>query len=674
MSSVDEVIGPMQGRVMGVIIPPPEIRAVADKTAQFVAKNGKSFEQKILNSAEGKTPKFNFMRMTDPYYAYYEMKIREFEEGTAQPKPPSATSVQTQSQQPPSQQQQTIQAIPEDKARVPTSTIASKASFQNPLSKFVLNKTAGEPPQFQFAIAHPPGLSAMDVDIIKLTAQYTALNGRDFLSGLAQREARNPQFDFLKPTHMLFSYFTTLVDSYAKLLQPTQDIVSRAKRNADELAALEAAVQRWEWQRQEEEKRRRDAAEADAERNALAGVDWQDFTVVETIDFAEDELLDLVEFSSMNPFAPLPSSSSSGASGGSAPPPPPPPSGMQPMEITPEDIDADINVVSDYQPRLAPGGKKVATMIDPISGKAVPVADLSEHMRIQLMDPKWRIEQQRFLSKQAETSYAEGSSIADSLKQFARQRGDIFGTEVSEDEEAKKRQKKSEEPEPIMWDGHQASIAMVQQAKAEQAAKMPAPEPSYAPPAIGPSPMPPPPIPMLAPPAPPMPVPPIAPHHHPMMSYGMPAPMMPSMPMYPGMPAPLPPPSAPMMGMHAPMAPPMMTMPQVAPQPAATPAPTSTTLVSEEEFAARFPNPVSITVFLPPSDTGAGSSVHLSISVTSQIKDVKDMLVDPSGLAPNKQQIKFQGAFVKDAQTLASLNIGEGAQLELLGRSRGGKR
>ena len=65
-----------QGKGVGVIIPPPEIRAVVDKTAQFVAKHGKSFEQKILNSSEGKTAKFNFMKELDPYHAYYEMKIR----------------------------------------------------------------------------------------------------------------------------------------------------------------------------------------------------------------------------------------------------------------------------------------------------------------------------------------------------------------------------------------------------------------------------------------------------------------------------------------------------------------------------------------------------------------------------------------------------------------------
>ena len=60
----------------GVIIPPPDIRSVVDKTAQFVARNGKSFESRILNSSEGKTSKFNFMKQYDPYHAYYELKIR----------------------------------------------------------------------------------------------------------------------------------------------------------------------------------------------------------------------------------------------------------------------------------------------------------------------------------------------------------------------------------------------------------------------------------------------------------------------------------------------------------------------------------------------------------------------------------------------------------------------
>ena len=75
-SGIASVEKAVQGKVVGVIIPPPEIRAVVDKTALFVGRNGKSFEQRILSSSEGQTAKFNFMRPFDPYHAYYEMKIK----------------------------------------------------------------------------------------------------------------------------------------------------------------------------------------------------------------------------------------------------------------------------------------------------------------------------------------------------------------------------------------------------------------------------------------------------------------------------------------------------------------------------------------------------------------------------------------------------------------------
>ena len=38
--------------VTGLIRPPPEIRAVADRTALYVSKNGRAFEQKILSSSK----------------------------------------------------------------------------------------------------------------------------------------------------------------------------------------------------------------------------------------------------------------------------------------------------------------------------------------------------------------------------------------------------------------------------------------------------------------------------------------------------------------------------------------------------------------------------------------------------------------------------------------------
>jgi hypothetical protein len=43
----------------------------------------------------------------------------------------------------------------------------------------------------------PEGLTALDLDIIKLTAQFVARNGVAFLTGLTQREANNPQVCYI---------------------------------------------------------------------------------------------------------------------------------------------------------------------------------------------------------------------------------------------------------------------------------------------------------------------------------------------------------------------------------------------------------------------------------------------------------------------------------------------
>lgn len=72
------------------------------------------------------------------------------------------------------------------------------------------------PPEFEF-MADPPSISAFDLDVVKLTAQFVARNGRQFLTQLMQKEQRNYQFDFLRPQHSLFHYFTKLVEQYTKV-------------------------------------------------------------------------------------------------------------------------------------------------------------------------------------------------------------------------------------------------------------------------------------------------------------------------------------------------------------------------------------------------------------------------------------------------------------------------
>ncbi len=67
---------------MVIIYPPQYIRCVIDKTAQFVAKGGPEFEQRVLR--EQNPQKFAFLRPNNPYRRYYDLKIKEFK--TNEPK------------------------------------------------------------------------------------------------------------------------------------------------------------------------------------------------------------------------------------------------------------------------------------------------------------------------------------------------------------------------------------------------------------------------------------------------------------------------------------------------------------------------------------------------------------------------------------------------------------
>ena len=443
--------------------------------------------------------------------------IREFEEGkNGEATDPTATAAASAGAA--SEESKQTEEVPIPVA-VSVSTSA-KASITTPIARFAMNKPTTEPPPFEFTVEHPSGLNALDVDIIKLTAQYTVANGKDFLLGLAKREQRNPQFDFLKPTHMLFSYFTTLVDAYAKVLQPSTEQMDRLRAKKDRMKALESSVHRWEWTRSEEERKKKDAVHVDEERSAFQSIDWFDFTVVETIDFAEDELFEqptqkvlvrVEEDDDMDMDEDDDDDQIRSAANQRMEMPPPPPmtttnnsytssssssySAVVDINNEPEGDEADsskyggnaaaedmemdtesemyLNVVSDYTPRMANSDPTSGpmTMVDPISGKVIPVDEMSEHMRVQLMDPRLRIEQKRFQEKQRETGYAEGGSIADSLKQFAKKRGDIFGQKEPVSAQLEEDKKNAEQS--VQWDGHMASIPQMQQLKNEMAARAP---------------------------------------------------------------------------------------------------------------------------------------------------------------------------------------------------------
>lgn len=58
-----------------------------DKTANFVARNGKIFEERIVQK-EASNKKFGFLKETDPYHKYYLKKLDDYQQGKEEvPKP-----------------------------------------------------------------------------------------------------------------------------------------------------------------------------------------------------------------------------------------------------------------------------------------------------------------------------------------------------------------------------------------------------------------------------------------------------------------------------------------------------------------------------------------------------------------------------------------------------------
>ena len=87
------------------------------------------------------------------------------------------------------------------------------------------------------------------------------------------REQRNFQFDFLRPQHSLFQYFTKLLEQYTKVLIPPKDLQMKLDTEAyNKENVLEQVRYRVAWLKQQEANRRRQEEALERERVSYAQV------------------------------------------------------------------------------------------------------------------------------------------------------------------------------------------------------------------------------------------------------------------------------------------------------------------------------------------------------------------------------------------------------------------
>ncbi|KAI9798543.1 MAG: hypothetical protein M1825_005324 [Sarcosagium campestre] len=475
----------------GVVLPPKDIRAVLEKTAGYVARNGTVFEDRIRDK-EKNNPKFSFLSPNDAYSAFYHWRLAEIREGRG-----TAISAGRAGE-----------AVKDEEEEKP--------------------KGPPEPPAFHFS-ARMPNINAQDLDVVRLTALFVAKNGKAFTTTLSQRETGNYQFDFLRPNHSLYQFFTRMVDQYTELIRASgidgeggkvekEKTDALQKNLANRLDILERSRARAEWARFQEKQKQIKEEEEQKEKLAYAQVDWHDFVVVETVlfDDADDQaelpaptsLSDLQSASleqkgmmslqphsrrleeamptaddSSNYYNPhAPSASTSHLPPKPLFPMPPPtipaaatarPPGIPAVAaavdtamgntgegraVEQEDEEAQrireradamaraqqaqaearggvapMKIRSDYVPRAAAQAasrRGVQMLLCPNCKQQIPYNELDEHMRIELLDPRWK-EQRAKADSRFSTTNLSTADVANNLKRLASQRSDVFDVSAS---------------------------------------------------------------------------------------------------------------------------------------------------------------------------------------------------------------------------------------------------
>lgn len=410
-----------------------------------------------MRDKEKNNPKFSFLNDADAYAPFYQWRLVEIKEGRG-------------------------------------TTVAAGRPGEAAPAEPEKPKGPPEPPAFHFS-ARMPIINAQDLEVVKLTALFVAKRGKSFMTALSQREARNFQFDFLRPQHSLYQFFTRLVDQYTILLrQEGIDNATHEKKRIAELEqnvrnkydVLERAKKRAEWVKYQEQQKQKKEEKEEQERIEYAQIDWHDFVVVETVLFDETDdqadlppptsLGDLQSASleqkaamSLNPLrieeamptdldapayynaypqpepTPMPQPS---VSPYPAQVPYPPPGGMDcsmqyPAAVPAEEQQArtespisgapgqpPMRIRSNYVPRAQLRRQQGAMEICPNCHQQIPAAEMAEHMRIELLDPRWKEQRAKADSRSATTNLST-VDVVNNLKRLASQRSDVFDSSVA---------------------------------------------------------------------------------------------------------------------------------------------------------------------------------------------------------------------------------------------------
>ncbi|KAF1958861.1 hypothetical protein CC80DRAFT_533833 [Byssothecium circinans] len=452
-----------------ITIPPKGVRDAVAKTADFVYRRADKEEAAMVARirASGKQS-MSFVLPDDQYNPYYAWYLQQLREGKG-----------------PSEKSQVADTKP---------------------------KGPPEPAKFRFS-ARMPNISAKDLEVLKLTALYTARVGENWLKELRSRESGNSAFDFLRANHSFQSFFRALIDQYKILLEEEATVEARIEelqRNIkNRFHVLDRAKGRAEYDQYISQQKEKEEKKAEDDKKEWASIDWHDFSVIATVLFDEgDDAADLppptilsdLQSASLEQKAAVslsarrieeampdevlyynatqastPSMPAPGYPGMAPTAPPVQPAYPQPPPTVPVDYrqqaqnqreEEEARIARERQAerdraaqaqaaaRAAPSSMRIRTDYVPRGKKAnvsmvqcpncmqnFPSDEIQEHMRIELLDPRWK--EQRAKAEARYSTVINPTEAANNLKRFASQRDDIYdgvtGVPITEEEAARRK-------------------------------------------------------------------------------------------------------------------------------------------------------------------------------------------------------------------------------------------
>mmetsp|Transcript_3194 Transcript_3194/g.9737 ORF Transcript_3194/g.9737 Transcript_3194/m.9737 type:complete len:631 (+) Transcript_3194:145-2037(+) len=622
----------------GVVEPPPNVRRDVEVAAKAVWKS--QDPMKLIDKMLARNPaRFSFLQSSDPYYTCYKKALDDLGPSPRAPEPPAVeVTNDAEAAQGGDQPPVAVAAAQKEEVRKPSAAVPgvettekapeiSKIKAAEAKAKASKPVPTEPPPAEQFAVLLPtPAPTNMEMEVIRLTAQFTACCGRPFLAGVNVREYRNPQFGFLKPEHAHHLLFQTLISMYQQVMKPSDELRARMEKLSLKRTAIRDEVTyRVDWEQMKEHEASKNA---DDERLQMQLIDWHDFVVVETIE------LDEGEESLPVPVAPDPAvlartreavaakqaakakAAADAATAAREDNDVDMDDGAEAANVSVADPAADIpsNMIRrDYVPKLGtrqPASSNLNVVLP--SGQTVPVSEASASMKAELLDPKYKEERQRAADKNRLQNLATDDEIARNLGRLNDAKTEVFDR-VDLQEALHQRQIAAPAQNP----------SSLPDAAPSQTVEAPAPRPAN------------------------MQSQPSAPY---VMPYANAA--------------------------AANTQPPPEKKPRLGEDESAT---ANGGLVPEEEWIAKHGDNVQVHVKAPTHSNKEwdlqGQTISLQVPLKATVGALKATLAQLTHLPSNKQKLQVDVlGFLKDSQTLASYNIGKDATVVLEVKERGKKK